>query len=106
MSEKIKVKSSNLEFVEYIADKKELRIWFLNDRNAVYAYADVSQEVYDELIKASSIGGFFKDHIKFKYRFNKINKTMPKDVLEVDCPHCQNKVEVDVSIYGYKLEEI
>ncbi len=71
MSEKIKVESSNLEFVEYIADKKELRIWFLNEKDVIYAYANVTQKIYDELINASSIGGFFTKHIKYKFQFRK-----------------------------------
>ncbi len=75
MSEKIKVESSNLEFVEYIEDKKELRVWFLAEKNVVYVYAGVPQEVYDAFInvpaKVNSIGGFFIDHIKNKYQFRK-----------------------------------
>ncbi|KKM14957.1 hypothetical protein LCGC14_1700930 [marine sediment metagenome] len=72
MTKKIKVNSSNLEFVEYIADRKELRIWFLNEKDVIYAYADVTQKIYDELINSSSIGGFFTEHIKYKFQFNKI----------------------------------
>ncbi|HEA46454.1 MAG TPA: KTSC domain-containing protein [Candidatus Pacearchaeota archaeon] len=105
MTKKIKVNSSNLEFVEYIADRKELRIWFLNEKNIIYAYANITQKIYDELIKASSVGGFFNHYIRYQYKFKR-KDDVNKDILEVDCPHCLGKVEVNVSIYGYKLEEI
>lgn len=85
MSKKIKVNSSNLEFVEYIADKKELRIWFLNEKNVIYAYADVSQMIYDELIGASSMGGYFTDYIKYKYKFTKIGVDFAKGEDETIC---------------------
>ena len=71
MSRKIKVNSSNLEFVQYIADRSELRLWFLNEKNVIYAYSDVSEKIYSELIAASSVGGYFADHIKYKYEFKK-----------------------------------
>ena len=83
MVEKIKVKSSNLEFVEYIADKKELRIWFLNEKDVIYAYADVTQKIYDELINASSIGGFFTEHIKYKFQFKKEMDGSIEEVIEL-----------------------
>ncbi len=66
---KIKVESSNLEFVEYIADKKELRIWFLKEKNVTYTYLGVEPKMYDGMIGARSIGGFFAEHIKNKYKF-------------------------------------
>ncbi len=68
MSKKIKVESSNLEFVEYIADTKELRIWFLKEKNVMYTYAHVPAELYTDLINAESIGKFFRIHIKHKYK--------------------------------------
>ncbi len=115
MSKKIKVNSSNLEFVEYIADRKELRIWFLSEKNIVYAYADVTEKVYDELIKASSVGGFFTEYIKYKYQFKKIEeghikvpKTPSKNITLYDSDIKQLRAvgRITSEDLGYPLEII
>lgn len=63
MSEWQEVKSSNIAKVRYVDGGMELQ--FTN--GAVYRYKDVPEEVFNELLKAESVGKFFFSHIKGKF---------------------------------------
>lgn len=64
------VSSSNVASVGYDPDSSTLEIEFNN--GAVYQYFDVNENVYNELIKASSVGGYLAANIKGKYRFSRV----------------------------------
>ena len=63
-----KVKSSNIKGVRQVDG--DMDIQFAND--AVYRYKDVPQEVFDELLKAESVGKFFYSKIKGKFECEEI----------------------------------
>lgn len=73
-----KVKSSNIEqigFEENVsislnqAPKNILRIVFTS--GFTYDYYDVSKEVYEDFLKADSVGKYFHEFIKNDYIFEK-----------------------------------
>lgn len=66
----IPVKSSNLVAVGYDAKTKELRVEFKNKK--IWEYEDVPKEVVDNLIGAESVGKFFNENIKGKYKETQI----------------------------------
>ncbi|EKE18703.1 MAG: hypothetical protein ACD_9C00258G0004 [uncultured bacterium] len=64
------VTSSNVKSVGYETDTETLEIEFHS--GGIYQYFRVSEYVYNLLMSASSIGGYFDEHIKDRYHFNKI----------------------------------
>ena len=60
---RIPVKSSNLKSVGYDEAEKILEVEFLN-KGAIYQYSRVPKAVYEALINASSIGGYFNRNIR------------------------------------------
>lgn len=64
------VSSSNVASVGYDPNSSTLEIEFNN--GAVYQYFDVNENVYKELIIASSVGGYLAANIKGKYRFSRV----------------------------------
>ena len=63
------VSSSNLAAVGY--ENGVLQIRFQSGR--AYAYFDVPEQVYSELMRASSHGSYFNAHIKDVYRYRQIS---------------------------------
>lgn len=64
------VSSSNVKSVGYDTDSETLEIEFHS--GGIYQYLGVPEYIYNSLINASSIGGYFDEHIKDRFRFNKI----------------------------------
>ena len=64
------VTSSNIASIGYDVDSQTLEIEFLN--GGVYQYFDVRQNVYDELMSASSHGQYLNQSIKGYYRYSKV----------------------------------
>lgn len=56
------VKSSNLKSVGYDKDSKTLQVEFHSGQ--VHEYANVPPNKHAEMMKASSIGGYFHTHIR------------------------------------------
>ena len=63
------VESSNIESIGYLADAMELHVQFKN--GTLYAYLSVPQEIFDELLLASSKGTFLNQRIKGVFGFEK-----------------------------------
>lgn len=61
------VSSRMIASVGYAAKKRVLEVEFLSGR--IYQYFDVDQDIYYAMLKASSIGTFFNEHIKDEYAF-------------------------------------
>ena len=65
------VKSSNIAAVGY--DKDELRYVYIRFLNgSVYRYDGVSDEHYEGMMHADSVGRYFNEHIKGAYQYEKI----------------------------------
>ncbi|UGY07464.1 KTSC domain-containing protein [Bradyrhizobium quebecense] len=64
------VTSSNIAEVGYDPNSRILEVQFKT--GAVYQYFDISQQVYDELMRASSIGGYVNSNVKGHYRYARI----------------------------------
>lgn len=62
--------SSNVASIGYDPDTSTLEIEFNN--GAIYQYFDVNENVYNELLNASSVGGYLASNIKGKYRFSRV----------------------------------
>lgn len=71
--EKTAVVSSNIDAVGYDAEAKQLFILFKNGTS--YRYDDVGYTVYDQLIKAESVGKTFNQFVKPNYSFTKLEKS-------------------------------
>jgi hypothetical protein len=65
------VQSVSLEAVTYDGTAHVLRAKFRSD-GRVIAYENVPQDVYDALIFADSMGGYFRDHIEGAYPAHEI----------------------------------
>lgn len=64
------VTSSDITSIGY--EDNILEIEF-HSGNSVYQYFQVPEQVYDELMNASSHGKYFNQYIKNKYRYEKIS---------------------------------
>ena len=67
--ERQEVDSSNIDAVGYDETTQTLEIEF---RNGVYQYEDVPEDVYEDLMGAVSIGGFFHECIRDVYPCSRI----------------------------------
>jgi hypothetical protein len=65
------VQSVSIEAVAYDETAHLLRAKFRGDGRVV-VYENVPQEVYDSLIFADSIGGYFREHIEGAYPVREI----------------------------------
>lgn len=64
------VSSSNIASVGHDASSQTLEVEFLN--GSIYEYYDVPEHVYQELISASSVGGYFAQRVRNVYSFSRI----------------------------------
>ncbi len=64
-----KVTSSTIDSIHYDPDTKLLEIQFKS--GGTYHYSDVSQEAYDALDNAESVGKHFHSHIRGKHAHTK-----------------------------------
>ena len=64
-SGRVKVVSSNIDFLSYSEQKAELSVWFKSRKNEEhYIYSNVSVITFGELMEAESKGGYFSKKIK------------------------------------------
>ena len=68
--ERVSVSSSNIASVGYDDASQNLEVEFLT--GAIYEYYGVPGSVYQELVNASSVGGYFAQRIKNTYGFSRI----------------------------------
>lgn len=64
------VESSNLASIGYDAENEILEVEFKH--GGVYQYFDVPQNVYEELMNASSHGVYFSANIRNDYEYQKL----------------------------------
>jgi hypothetical protein len=64
------VTSSNVVSVGYDPDSMTLEVEFKD--GPVYQYFDVPEAVYQELMRASSVGQFMHANIRYNYRYTKV----------------------------------
>jgi hypothetical protein len=64
------VESSNLASIGYDAENEILEVEF--NHGGVYQYSDVPQDVYEELMSASSHGKYFSANIRNDYDYVKL----------------------------------
>ena len=68
--ERVSVSSSNIASVGHDTSSQTLEVEFLN--GSIYEYYYVPEHVYQELISASSVGGYFAQRVKNVYGFSRI----------------------------------
>ncbi|MEZ4969419.1 MAG: KTSC domain-containing protein [Flavobacteriaceae bacterium] len=68
-TERIPVVSSNIASVGYDAKKKVLEIEF--HYGAIYQYFDVPEKVYEDLMGSPSLGAYFMNELKDKFKYQK-----------------------------------
>lgn len=71
----VKVASSNLDEVEYDEAVCRLTVSFKN--GSAYAYANVPKSVYEQMLKADSVGSYLAKHIRDKYASVKVRGATP-----------------------------
>jgi hypothetical protein len=67
----VPVQSDNIIKIGYDASQHTMRVCFT--KGAVYDYAEVPEEIFRMFCAAPSKGKFFKDQIKFRYGYKKLN---------------------------------
>jgi hypothetical protein len=71
----ILVKSSMIHSVEYVEPTHTLTVTYISKAGmAKYEYEKVPKQVFDELMKAKSVGSFVAKEIKGKYQFKKVEQ--------------------------------
>lgn len=65
------VSSSNLEWVAYDEEKKDLYIQFRS--GGLYVYYDVPMDIFEGLLEAGSKGRYHNIKIKWAYKYKKLN---------------------------------
>ena len=65
------VKSSNIESHAYDPETMTLELRF-RGQSSTYSYANVPKHVYEGLISADSVGGYFHKRIKGQFDFTKV----------------------------------
>ena len=68
--ERVRVRSSNIKSVGYDSKTMTLETEFRD--GGIYQYFSVAGHVHEGLMRASSKGSYFHDHIKERYRFRKV----------------------------------
>lgn len=68
--ERTSVSSSNVASVGHDESSRTLEVEFLN--GAIYEYYDVPEYVCQELIAASSVGGYLAQRVKGVYSFSRV----------------------------------
>lgn len=66
---RVSVSSSNIASVGYDQSSQTLEVEF--NSGAIYEYYDVPEFIYQELISASSVGGYFAQQIKNAYNYSR-----------------------------------
>ncbi|VIO69546.1 hypothetical protein CI1B_27520 [Bradyrhizobium ivorense] len=64
------VTSSNVAEIGYDPDSRILEVLFKT--GSVYQYFEVPQQIYEELMRASSVGGFMNANLKGRYRYARV----------------------------------
>ncbi len=65
--EMIFVDSSNIEAIGYDSDQRDLYVQFHGGR--IYVYADVPEQIYQELLQADSKGSYLNRELKPNYSY-------------------------------------
>lgn len=60
----IQVNSSNIDVIGYDADKEKLFVGFKGQSGEMWAYSNVTEDTYKELMRATSIGKHFTQFIR------------------------------------------
>lgn len=68
---KHKVDSTNLDWIAYDEDKKDLYIQFRS--GGLYKYSDVPKDIFEGLLNSGSKGRYHNVKIKYKYKYEKLN---------------------------------
>jgi len=69
--ERTQVDSSNIRSIGYNPQSRILEVEFTS--GDIYQYFDIPERLYEELMRATSHGGFLDENIvKFNYRYQKI----------------------------------
>lgn len=65
------VRSSNIQQISYDPKEQILTVWFHS--GAVYMYSDVPMDLFQEMMKADSIGKFFHSRIRSEFKFQRVD---------------------------------
>ncbi|GAB1259867.1 KTSC domain-containing protein [Aurantivibrio plasticivorans] len=68
--DRTQVGSSNIASIGYESETETLEVEFL--AGSIYQYYDVPEYVYDELMSASSHGGYLASNIRKNYAYTKL----------------------------------
>lgn len=66
------VSSSAIVSIGYNSQKELLEVEFA-ESGGIYQYYDVAPELYEELMRADSIGAYFNNYIKYHHEEYRVN---------------------------------
>lgn len=69
--ERILVSSSNIHSIGYDVPSATLEVEFRS--GDIYQYFNVPEYLYQQFLKTSSYGQFLNDHIRYNYRYKKVD---------------------------------
>lgn len=69
--ERTAVKSKDIAVVGYDPNEQTLEVVFR--QGGVYHYKDVAQDTHKQFLSAPSLGIYFRDNIREKYKYEKIS---------------------------------
>ena len=72
---RIRLESSFLASVLYLPKRRELEVEFRSGE--VCRYFDVPRQIYGELLKVPSKGGYFNSNIRQRFLFQRISPVSP-----------------------------
>lgn len=62
--------SSNIKSVGYDRDRKVLEVEFKT--GAVHQYEDVPGDLSEQMVRAESVGRFFSEHVRGRYKSSRV----------------------------------
>lgn len=80
--ERTKVVSSQIASIGYEAEKKVLEVEFVGRggvAGSIYHYVDVEPEVHAALMGAESIGKYFNQNLRDRFKFHKFEPDKPAE---------------------------
>ena len=94
MQNLVKIKSSNIEAIGYNLETKELFVLFTG--GGLYKYFSVDQKIYDDFIKAPSIGKYFYASIRSnkQLKYEKIEFKNDKFNFVTKCKKCGYEINL------------
>lgn len=82
------INGNNIDIIGY-SDRQKLFLVRFNNQNR-FIYKDVPRQIYEEALKAESIGSFMNQYVKGSFRYEQVDWNIVKASLTDICKHYRN----------------